>query len=225
MIHEVCSCGFPHSDTRGSADMCSSPRLFAAYHVLLRLPVPRHSPCALLQLTSSVLLSQYRRQSHVLAYTWSAACPLHRALQCADFFLAFTRLLNFMIDPHFPFRFRLNHILDSFPICCLRILHRDCLPVYVMSSCPLRVQEAHASRGMWLRLFRPVRKRPAVSAVSTHHFEDTCVCSFQGTSMPVKNSGGHLLSRTVSSAVPSAGRVLTVVFGMGTGVAPDRIAA
>ena len=39
------------------------------------------------------------------------------------------------------------------------------------------------------------------------------------------NPGGHLLSRTVSSAVPSAGRVLTVVFGMGTGVSPGRIAA
>ena len=39
------------------------------------------------------------------------------------------------------------------------------------------------------------------------------------------NTGGHLLSRTVSGAVPSADRVLTVVFGMGTGVAPDRIAA
>ena len=38
-------------------------------------------------------------------------------------------------------------------------------------------------------------------------------------------SGGHLLSRTVSSAVPSAVRVLTVVFGMGTGVTPGRIAA
>ena len=37
--------------------------------------------------------------------------------------------------------------------------------------------------------------------------------------------GGHLLSRTVSSAVPSADRVLTVVFGMGTGVSPGRIAA
>ena len=38
------------------------------------------------------------------------------------------------------------------------------------------------------------------------------------------NSGGHLLSRTVSSEVPSAAWVLTVVFGMGTGVAPKRIA-
>ena len=50
-VHEVCSCGFPHSDIRGSLDMCSSPRLFAAYHVFLRLPVPRHPPCALFCLT------------------------------------------------------------------------------------------------------------------------------------------------------------------------------
>ena len=32
-------------------DMCSSPQLFAAYHVLLRLPVPRHPPDALVNLT------------------------------------------------------------------------------------------------------------------------------------------------------------------------------
>ena len=38
------------------------------------------------------------------------------------------------------------------------------------------------------------------------------------------NSGGHLLSHTVSSAVPSAVCVLTVVFGMGTGVPRIRIA-
>ena len=37
-------------------------------------------------------------------------------------------------------------------------------------------------------------------------------------------SGGHLLSHTVSSAVPSAACVLTVVFGMGTGVSHKRIA-
>ena len=36
--------------------------------------------------------------------------------------------------------------------------------------------------------------------------------------------GGHLLSHTVSSAVPSAVQVLTIVFGMGTGVTPERIA-
>ena len=43
--------GFPHSDICGSVDICSSPQLFAAYHVFLRLLVPRHPPCALSSLT------------------------------------------------------------------------------------------------------------------------------------------------------------------------------
>ena len=43
----VCPAGFPHSDISGSMDICSSPKLFAAYHVLHRLSVPRHPPCAL----------------------------------------------------------------------------------------------------------------------------------------------------------------------------------
>ena len=43
--------GFPHSDICGSMDICSSPQLFAAYHVFLRLLVPRHPPCALFCLT------------------------------------------------------------------------------------------------------------------------------------------------------------------------------
>ena len=36
--------------------------------------------------------------------------------------------------------------------------------------------------------------------------------------------GSHLLSHTVTSAVPSAAWVLTIVFGMRTGVSPKRIA-
>ena len=43
--------GFPHSDIPGSTRICRSPRLFAAYHVLHRLLVPRHPPCALSNLT------------------------------------------------------------------------------------------------------------------------------------------------------------------------------
>ena len=46
--------GFPHSDICGSSDICSSPQLFAACHVLLRLPVPRHPPYALSHLTFQV---------------------------------------------------------------------------------------------------------------------------------------------------------------------------
>ena len=37
------------------------------------------------------------------------------------------------------------------------------------------------------------------------------------------DAGARLLSHTVSSIVPSAAEVLTIVFGMGTGVTPQRI--
>ena len=40
--------GLPHSDIHGSKVICTSPRLFAAYHVLLRLREPRHPPSALI---------------------------------------------------------------------------------------------------------------------------------------------------------------------------------
>ena len=43
--------GFPHSDIPGSKSVCDLPRLIAAYHVLHRLLVPRHPPCALSSLT------------------------------------------------------------------------------------------------------------------------------------------------------------------------------
>ena len=39
--------GLPHSDITGSMVICTYPMLFAAYHVLLRLPEPRHPPFAL----------------------------------------------------------------------------------------------------------------------------------------------------------------------------------
>jgi hypothetical protein len=50
----VCPAGFPHSEIHGSRDICSSPWLFAAYHVFLRLSVPRHPPCALSCLTFDI---------------------------------------------------------------------------------------------------------------------------------------------------------------------------
>ena len=42
--HDVTRTEFPHSDICGSQDICSSPQLFAACHVLLRRHVPRHPP-------------------------------------------------------------------------------------------------------------------------------------------------------------------------------------
>ena len=50
MLRDSSSRGFPHSEICGSKLICSSPQLIAACHVLRRLPMPRHSPYALLRL-------------------------------------------------------------------------------------------------------------------------------------------------------------------------------
>jgi hypothetical protein len=76
MLTEYCSAGFPHSEICGSKLICSSPQLIAACHVLHRLLMPRHSPCALISLTfvgadSISLASGLRRK-----LTHSIAPPL-----------------------------------------------------------------------------------------------------------------------------------------------------
>ena len=65
-VTEVSSAGFPHSDICGSIDICSSPQLFAAYHVFLRLLVPRHPPCALFCLITAIICSHTHPISRML---------------------------------------------------------------------------------------------------------------------------------------------------------------
>ena len=72
MILDLQSSGLLHSDICGSILACNSPQLFAAYHVLLRLPMPRHSPCALLSLT---------------IFSNSLLCSISHAFE--DFFVVF----------------------------------------------------------------------------------------------------------------------------------------
>jgi hypothetical protein len=55
--------GFPHSEIPGSKPACGSPRLIAACHVLHRLLLPRHPPCALSSLTTK--FTQHTRISSV----------------------------------------------------------------------------------------------------------------------------------------------------------------
>ena len=60
--------GLPHSEIPGSRCVCHSPRLIAAYHVLRRLPVPRHPPYTLSNLTENPwvarsTLSAYKAQA------------------------------------------------------------------------------------------------------------------------------------------------------------------
>ena len=82
----ITSGGFPHSDICGSMDICSSPQLFAACHVLRRLPVPRHPPCALLCLAFEIFGSQcmpYMALMHGLFFIVKE----HFLVLCASAFL------------------------------------------------------------------------------------------------------------------------------------------
>ena len=79
LIQYMLPCGgFPHSEISGSQLICSSPKLIAAYHVLHRLLMPRHSPCALLCLTSSAQTSYHSFPSaRVSRPVESSLIPLH----------------------------------------------------------------------------------------------------------------------------------------------------
>ena len=50
-VLRFCRSGFPHSEISGSTPVCGFPKLIAACHVLHRLFLPRHPPCALSSLT------------------------------------------------------------------------------------------------------------------------------------------------------------------------------
>ena len=63
-ITEVCSVRFPHSEISGSMDICSSPKLFAAYHVFHRLLVPRHPPYALSSMTNLLSFTGMNEKLH-----------------------------------------------------------------------------------------------------------------------------------------------------------------
>ena len=84
-LTEYCSAGFPHSVILGSMDMCSSPRLIAACHDLLRLLMPRHSPCALSSLTS-------RRKRSLRHVSGSQELCRHNLTEEFLAFVAFTLL-------------------------------------------------------------------------------------------------------------------------------------
>ena len=69
---EVHSSRFPHSEISGSKDICSSPKLFAAYHVFHRLLVPRHPPCALSSLTRCLFAAGTALKRRCIAlHPWS----------------------------------------------------------------------------------------------------------------------------------------------------------
>ena len=108
-----CPAGLPHSDIPGSMDICSSPRLFAACHVLLRLLMPRHSPCALSSLT-------YRCSHSDLSENSWFSLRIMQALQRSKLYVT--------LHP-----FGCCSTINLFPLC----LHRETslLPYLLLSHC------------------------------------------------------------------------------------------
>ena len=82
--------GFPHSEICGSMDICSFPQLIAAYHVLHRHLMPRHSPCALIRLNFPI---------SDLSITWFSSFFLN----CLSFIKTFFRLFLSLQLKDFPF--------------------------------------------------------------------------------------------------------------------------
>ena len=81
--------GFPHSDIHGSVPAFGFPWLFVDRYVLLRLPVPRHPPCALLSLTFRYdrLDLSFTIMLESLILGFSLAIPSHLAVQCVTVFV------------------------------------------------------------------------------------------------------------------------------------------
>ena len=103
-MHEVCSCGLPHSEICGSAPICGSPQLIAACRVLRRLPVPRHPPCALFCLTIIAFTFYIRFSLVSLARTLSGLSRMSARLSGLPGCYLFQ-----------------DNDLDSLPICVLRM--------------------------------------------------------------------------------------------------------
>ena len=112
-IRRYCLRGFPHSEISGSTDICSSPKLIAACHVLLRLLMPRHSPCALIRLT--LRPRGFRYLSHKAFASRSLAPPqfFGSLLNYAStlFYRSFSKLLPTLT------LFKLKSF-SQFPLCC-----------------------------------------------------------------------------------------------------------
>ena len=76
-------CGLLHSDICASTLAYSYTQLFAVNHVLLRLLMPRHSPCALISFT-------------ICFFTFMSSLKFALIFLLLDFW-------NFSVSPHFAF--------------------------------------------------------------------------------------------------------------------------
>ena len=112
--------GLPHSDIFGSKLVCSSPKLFAACHVLHRLLAPRHSPYTLSSLTIRNSKLTLTNRLHI---DWSATVPCNTA--CPPSRFASLRRMNVVVGKNYRVQnIQLSKIrlAGHLPTICLRRL-------------------------------------------------------------------------------------------------------
>ena len=112
--------GFPHSEISGSQLICSSPKLIAAYHVLHRLLMPRHSPCALLRLTSRSNFSELVQFLGSLE-VWIMQAPSLDQFTLSNKIVIYPKIslnysLNFLTVAFSSYTFRCITIIASFSV-------------------------------------------------------------------------------------------------------------
>ena len=138
VILEYCSSVLPHSEISGSKLICSSPKLIAACHVLHRLLMPRHSPCALISLTYKL------RMIFLAKFSW-----IMQAQQ-----KLFTKL-------YLPFDYKVSTMLfykcdlTIAPLCCLAFHHHFSLFSFQGAvkdtSCTLKIEQCKNGRFLFPR--------------------------------------------------------------------------
>ena len=150
-LTEYCSAGFPHSEISGSTVICTSPKLIAACHVLLRLLMPRHSPCALSSLT-------YRRSHSDLSENSWFSLRIMQALQRSKLYVT--------LHP-----FGCCSTINLFPLC----LHRETsLLPYFTSSSHCSVFKVQIVERNFTSLASPLGKARAVPFFLLFPFQTHC---------------------------------------------------
>ena len=157
--------GFPHSEISGSMLICSSPKLIAAYRVLHRLLMPRHSPCALFSLIISELsLSRSTKQiSPNLGSLYQ--------LNYAGSFLRSFLLAKIVFYPikNFPFMLPSHN--------CIIISQCSVFKVHVKSLIPKRLNEISSSEGISVNLLYGGDQRDRTADLLTARISLFPVCA------------------------------------------------
>ena len=138
-------CGFLHSEICGSKFAYNSPQLIAVNHVLHRLPMPRHSPCAHIRFTFRFSIDCSIADSHsaiIMQNVFSgslqmATCSFYPT-SISVYVLQFT---NF--DVVVSIDFSIEHVVSSF-------LHYTCYSVFKIPRFLFLSEQISEERGFYL---------------------------------------------------------------------------